>query len=589
MRFLLVVLVVLSHFLPARTPYVSAGLTLQYGEGARPDNLIGSRESIPYFFREHFLEITAGYGPLSVWSNLEFSSPPQIGPDHLGLRKFRLSWMGENFTVRLGDLYGQVGRGLAINLWENQGIDWDSSLRGIWARFHPPGAWSMDLIRGTVRGGQHLAPGPGVDGRRRDFSDDATVTAASITGEKLLRRLSVGAYLVNVKARNPWFTRTKNPRTGEFESLDSTSVVTRSLIPGVFLEHRGSDHDVYAEIMGRRHDIRNADSLFSAVHGWMTYPSEQDGWGGYASFSLFPGRWGLTVEYKNYFLDDSSPVVRRNLPLRLGRMSPVQNPPTVFREHSSTLLSRTPHLMDFEDEVGIQLEANLRVSNSVFLVLNFSQSSRHTGFTKRIDENFSSRWEKDLTPSLLWMSSDERFHPFREWYGELDYRYLPLGLDLRAGLSRAEDVLVFDESLTEKPGTTAWLLNHEKINVSWENRRLISVPLEATFSLPSGWGVAIYWEHQWENLELRNYLAFRENRTGAVDSVTTDRRDSVPYYYRYVAVSVGRPSRFSVGWVYDAASRLKTGRVENTDPQDDNVLEALLRKAGVDLSNKWLG
>ncbi|MFQ6616382.1 MAG: DUF6029 family protein [Fidelibacterota bacterium] len=589
MRFPFYVLLISLSVLSAQKTYLSTGVTLQFGQGTRPGDKIADTTSVPYLFREHFVEVTAGYGPLSVWSNFEFSSPPQIGPRHLGVRKFRLSWRGESFSLKVGDLYGQLGRGLAVNLWENQGIDWDSSLRGIWLNINPWKKWSFDLIAGDAQGGRHILPGPGVDPRRRDFSDDARVAAVSITSQNVLRHVTAGTYLVAVESRNPWFTLTRNLVTDEYEASDSTSVTTRSLIPGFFLSHPGSDHDFYVEFMTRNHRIRNADSLLSARQGWFTYPREQWGWGGYASFSYFPGRWGVTVEYKNYFLDDSDPVKRRNLPLRLGRMSPVQNPPTVFREHSSTLLSRTPHVMDFEDEVGVQVEANVRAAPSLFLILNYAQSSRHSGFTKRIAEDFTVQWERDLTPSLGWMSSRDQFYPFQEWYGELNYHYAPLALDFRVGLSRATDVLVYDKSVIEQRGTSEWLRAHHKINVLWERRKLLSVPVEATFVLGSGWGVSVYWEHQWEDLETRNYLAFQDTRAGMIDSVTTDTRLHTPYYYRYVAMSVGKPSRFSVGWVYDSASRLRTGRIENSDPREDNWLEAIFRQAGMDLANKWLG
>lgn len=575
--------------LAGQSPYISAGMTLQYGDGSLPGGQIGQELSVPYVYREHFLDLTAGMGPYSLWSNLEFSSPPQIGPGHQGLRKLRFTWEGERFSLKLGDQFGQLGRGLALNFWENQGIDWDSSLRGAWLEANPWDNWTVDLVRGTVRGGRHLLPGPGVDSRIRDFSDYAVVTAVSLKGRDLIKGVSAGTYLVDVAAENPWFTLVRNLTTGDYGAADSTTIKTHSLIPGLLLNHLGSDHDFYMEIIGRVHRIRDADSLFSARHGWLTYDPEHIGWGAYTSLSVFPGRWGMTLEYKNYFLDKSNPIERQTLPLRLSRMSLVQNPPTVFREHSTTLLSRTPHLMDFEDEMGVQLEINVELNTEVSLVFNYSQSSRHTGFVKRIKEDFSTQWENKETSSPFWMSSQERFFPFQEFYGELNTYYRPLGLDFKAGLSRATDVLVFDESFTERAGRTDWLRTHSKISVSWEKRTLISVPTEAHFALSSGWGLSLYWEHQWEDLQLRNYLAFQDHSSGVTDSVITDRSISIPYTYRYVAMTVGKPFRFSIGWVYDSASRLKTGRQENEDPENDSWLEALLRKGGVDLTNKWFG
>ena len=85
------------------------------------------------------------------------------------------------------------------------------------------------------------------------------------------------------------------------------------------------------------------------------------------------------------------------------------NGPTAFKEYSAVLMRRTPHIMDFEDEVGIQAEVNLNVSDDLFLVFNYAQSSRHTGFR---DVNYIDGydgWEKVETESLLWFSDNEMF------------------------------------------------------------------------------------------------------------------------------------------------------------------------------------
>ena len=55
------------------------------------------------------------------------------------------------------------------------------------------------------------------------------------------------------------------------------------------------------------------------------------------------------------------------------------------------------------------------------------------------------------------------------------------------------------------------------------------------------------------------------------------------------ALTVGRPSRFLLGFVYDYASRLRTGEPQNIDPGRDSWLEAAIRSLGVDLRNKWVG
>ena len=569
--------------------YISAGLTAQFGEGILPGFEPGDDTRYSYIYREHFLDVTAGYGNFSLWTNLEFSSPPQIGPGQMGLRKLRLLWETDSYSISMGDLFGQIGRGLALNMWESQGIDWDSSLRGIWLRTKPVKNWALGVISGKVRSGRYLPLGPGINPRSRDFSDFANVNAAVISRENLYPGLTIGSYLTSAKAFNPWFSKTRS-YTGQVEVMDSTRIVTKSWIPGFFAEHFGHNYDLYMEFIFRSHEIIDADSLFSStLFKWLRYDKRTEGWGGYISFSLYPGNWGFTVEYKNYAYDFSDPDKRLNLPYRLGRSSPVQAPPTVFREHSSALLSRTPHVMDFEDEIGVQVEINYQVNPNLFFLFNYSQSSRHTGFTKTIRSDFTTEWKMEKIPLMVWMDTDEKYYPFREIYGELNYYFEPLNLDFRGMVSAISEIISYDASLTDKAGVSAWLSQHSKAVEWWENRNLFTIPLEMSMNLFSGLGLTIKWEHQWEDLQFKTYIAFENRETGRIDSTLVNRTVVDPYYNRYTSITIGKPSRFSFSIIYDFASKVKTGQSQNIESDFDSWLETILRRSGIDLKNKWLG
>ncbi len=568
-------------------PTLSAGITAQLGSGFQQGFELTDTLARPYEYREHFLDLTAGYGPLTVWANLEFSSPPQIGPHFNGIRKLRLWWEGQRFSLSAGDLHGQFGRGLALNMWESQAIDWDSSLRGIWLNAGPIGPFSAALVTGSATGGRHLLPGPAVDPRRRDFSDKATVTALEVAARDLPGGLSLGGYLVDVQAVNPWFTRRRNVLSGEYEVLDATDVNTSTRTPGLFAEWVGPLFDAFAEVNLRDHTIAGEDSLYSTyLSRWVHHDRQSRGWGAYGSLSVYPGRWGLTLEYKNYLYDASDPDVRSHLPFRLNRRTPVQNPPSAFREHAATLLARQPHIMDFEDEVGVQLELNVALSDDLFLIANYAQSSRHSGFRRVVRAGIPA-WEQSDIPSKLWSTDSERFYPFREIYAEVNYHYAPLRLDVKGMASLASEVLSFAETVIEGAGPA--FLDKEILN--WERRQLVSLPLQVSLSIPglAGWGLTLDWEHQREAAGFRSRIHFRDAATGRIDSVTFDGLTTQAYSYRYAAVTVGKPSRLSFGIVWDYASQQKAGGVANVDPADDSWLEAAIRSLGVDLRNKWFG
>jgi hypothetical protein len=497
-----------------------------------------------------------------------------------------MMWESDYLSVSAGDLYGQFGRGLALNLWESQGIDWDSSLRGIWLTTRPNEKLTLDIVSGNSAGGRHLPIGPGVDPRIRDFSEDATVSALLLSVDNILPNLSIGLYGVDVDAFKPWFGKMQN-LFGDVETVDSVNVRTRSFSPGFFVEYIGRDYDLYVEVMKRSLEIFDTDSLYSTPSfEWIYYERENKGWGGYASVSYYPGKLGVTLEYKNYFFDDSHPDIRTKLPYHLGRLAPIMNGPTAFKEHSAVLMRRTPHIIDFEDEVGIQAEVNLNVSDDLFLIFNYAQSSRHTGFR---DVNYIDGydgWEKVETESLLWFSDNEMFYPFKEFYGEFNYHYSPLNLDIRLMAARSSEIV---ESYVEIINELSYWENHTQEQLDWKKRDLYTLPTELTLSLPSGHGLTLYWEHQWEDYNDRNYLVYRDLSSSEIDSVTTDEILTVPYYYRYVALNLSKPSRYSAGFIYDFASGIKTGSPQNTDPANDSWLEEILRNSGVDMTNKWFG
>ena len=178
----------------AQDANLSFSLSSFKGTGETPIIQLGKSEFYPYDFNEHFLDVSVWRNQWTLWTNLEYSSPPRIGSSFAGLRKFRLSFENDRYSIKLGDLYGQIGRGLGLNMWDNQNIDWDSSLRGIWINRDFSKRFKFDFIAGKAKGGRHLGVGEGIDPRRRDFSEDENILAISGYASKIIRNTDFGAY-----------------------------------------------------------------------------------------------------------------------------------------------------------------------------------------------------------------------------------------------------------------------------------------------------------------------------------------------------------------------------------------------------------
>ncbi len=131
------------------------------------------------------------------------------------------------------------------------------------------------------------------------------------------------------------------------------------------------------------------------------------GSGLYGAFSYFGDGYGIALDYKNYAFDILDPYDRTNA-IRPTRMLPFQNPPIVQKEYSYTLLTRPLHEVDFNDEVGFQVDAFCSISDNTTINFNSSLSSKHDSYSLNQDgftftkikrsANFLPSTQKELFP-----------------------------------------------------------------------------------------------------------------------------------------------------------------------------------------------
>tara|TARA_B100000029_G_scaffold515584_2_gene623389 strand:+ start:1162 stop:3057 length:1896 start_codon:yes stop_codon:yes gene_type:complete len=576
------VLSIFALSISAQDANLSFSLSSFKGTGETPIIQLGKSEFYPYDFNEHFLYITLWRNQWTLWTNFEYSSPPRIGPAFAGLRKFRLSFQNDRYSIKLGDLYGQIGRGLGLNMWENQNIDWDSSLRGIWINRDISKRFKFDFIVGKAKGGRHLGAGEGIDPRRRDFSENENILAISGYASKIIHNTDFGAYLILMNGNRSWFTLR--------ESNDFQKVRVSSLKPGVFGKYNSEDFEIFFEFTSRIMSIQDVDSIYSTPSfKWYSYEPKTSGRGAYFSSSYFPGKWGLTIELKDYFFDNANPDERNHLPFKLGRSSLITGPPSTFKEHSSILLSRKTHIMDPDDELGFQIEFNYQANENLFLTLNYSRSSRHSSFEKNTDEFFNSYWNNKKLSTPFIPSSNYGFHPFHEAYLEFNYRYDPFGMNFTAGLSQANEVMLYKGQSFISSERINIQTDEYRLNEFFHQRNLFSIPSRLSFNLPRSLYFSLDMEHQWEGMELvRKTSILNYNKTTS-DSLENLDKEVLPYYYRYSSITFGKASRFNVSFLLDYVSNTKTGDNYNTDPNKDNDLERILRRNEINLKNKWFG
>ena len=130
----------------------------------------------------------------------------------------------------------------------------------------------------------------------------------------------------------------------------------------------------------------------------------------YSSLSYNIAGLGILIDYKDYLYDEQDPFSRYDF-TRPTRMLPFQNPPIVMKEHSYILLSRSLHEIDFNDEVGFQVEIFYSPTDDTYINFNASLSSRHNYYNYN-KESFSFTRE-ERAPNFI-PSTDDKYSPYWE-------------------------------------------------------------------------------------------------------------------------------------------------------------------------------
>lgn len=402
-----------------------------------------------------------------------YDDPPEFGPRFQGIRKRFVEFSKEGLELRAGDFYTLYGKGLAMNLFENRGINYDTRLDG---------------LRGTYRNRHVNAIFALGKMRYYDLLNSDRIETYSVRSGHMevrpFRFLRLGGSIVGADGELP------TPFGMDQVHAD---------IPEFMVTLRGLGFDVFLQRAWKRSSIMSPQPN----GGFSSYESDGDAWYGSISYTSDIGL-GVTFEYKDYRFDVVGEEERD--PNRPTRMLPMQNPPIVHKEHYFTLLSRNPHVVDFNDEVGMQLDVFYSVSPTVTINLNGAMASRHKGYVTR--DGFLVTYDRDMSfmPTL-----DEKFSPFWELYGEVEW-YFDGPSYLRAAVNRRYDApyeanLPHEQSSTTIPVRIEYMLNREYSigatfeqqffhdSFSQENPEYFNEFVALTFARAAQWSVTLRMEY----------------------------------------------------------------------------------------------
>ncbi len=389
----------LSRSLFAQVDY-SVNNLLRFGDGReRKADTEPKKEYI-----ENLSNVRLFWKDFTIGFRYLYDNPPEFGPRFQGIKKRYIEFARSGLEIRAGDFFTLYGRGLAMNLFENRGINYDTGLDGLRA------SYSGDIFNAILALGKF------------DYFDlldvnrieSYTIRSGNIEF-KPISFLRIGGSFVH--------------GDGEIPNGSKLSKVQAD-IPEVNISLKGFGFDFTASYANKRSFIER----FLQFGNSYDQSLEKTGEGFYSSLAFTSDQgFGISLEYKDYRFDVVNQSERNSV--RDTRMLPFQNPPIVFKEHSFTLLTRAPHIIDFNDEIGFQIEAFYQVAAGVTLNANGSVASRHQTYSK-IPNTFKLRpaEETRFFPSLK-----KEYAPFWETYLECEWYFTDESY-LRIAFNRRYDV-----------------------------------------------------------------------------------------------------------------------------------------------------
>jgi hypothetical protein len=438
--------------------------------------------------------------------------------------------------LRVGDYWTLYGKGLAVNLIENPAQNYDTGIDGFRA------SYSNQYFKAiTAEGLLHF-----VDVDPRYYSRVETYSVKSANAELLaLDFFRLGGSLVRADGDLPLISN----------ALVSNKV--RAEIPEIMASLRGYGFDFFVEYAVKNSNVVEA-KLDGSVKNYMS-----TGQGLYSSLSYATkSGFGATLEYKDYRFDPVDPIHRDQY--RPTRMLPIQNPPIVFKEHSFTLLSRSQHVIDFNDEVGMQLDMFYCNGSGLTLNLNGSWATRQKAWSYAKNGQMIFESQNKFMPKL-----NNEFAPFYELYADVEW-YFDGQSFIRAGFNRRYDVT--------NNGVAQYVYS-------------TTIPIRIEYMLPNEYSLALQPEFQWaydtplpepayKNLFVNVALSKAPNWTVSVRmEYTTDKYDpSGKDFWRLVDVSYRIAATHTVSFSYgsERGGLVCTNGICTVIPPFDGVRFSLL-------------
>ena len=443
--FLCALVVLPATVLAQKDLTVSVSNLLRYGTGTETISSLTQTKD----YLENLTDTRLSFYDFTVGFRLLYDAPPEYGVEFQGLSKRYVEFTRDDLSLRAGDSYSLFSKGLVLNLFENRALAYDTGIEGLKAEY------KTRLLKIAATGGDITYQ----DILNLARTEHYRLRAGTVELQPY-RFLMLGASFVSGESDFP-------PPTYPQEAAQFD-------IPEYFGRAELGDLTLMLEYAEKRTTVYGKDGTHkgTAFYGTMSYMGD-----GY----------GLSLEYKDYRYGIADPYQRTD-PNRATRALAFQNPPIAHKEYSQTLLSRYPHIVDFNDEVGYHIDVDYVLQEQLTGSFSAAVASRHYSFAPTGDTSaiFLPIYGSTARTGSFLPSLSSAYSPFWEVYAEWQY-YLEKGENdyVLLALNRRSD-----ETADELAAT---LVGEAKVDAT----RSTAVVAGAEYALGNGWGLKGEVEQQW--------------------------------------------------------------------------------------------
>ena len=414
----------------------------------------------PTFF-ENYLDVNLYLDDLYIFTQLEYSSPPLMGPNQKSLSSLvnmmYVEFFNDQVEMTLGSLYSMYGMGLSLHTYEDQNIDYDNSLYGIQTVYGLSDSYSLFMLAG-----------------KRDIlsrvSPQETTPSISLKN----RVLSIGFNGIGENLNFHYMTMMYEQ---DYDYDDILSISSLPTILGKYLVDNHLEAMIEYEsdykMKNLEHNIGfNFYSDFfevvyekAFVYYHKIYGERVEGYREYLStyFDLFG--FNFIIEHKDY-----------NTPYLYSHFA---NPPIVSRESNSILSSRNMHTVNFNNEIGHQLEINKTFNTGLNFIFNYAFALHYNANDE--PDNFKSLYTYlmesmvglgNIVNNKNYISSFIDYKPYRQVYVEFSNWVKNEKLYYKVGYDYYHEYF-YDKTILSK-----------------------TYPMQFTYKLNTGRSVTVYFEVQ---------------------------------------------------------------------------------------------